>query len=204
MYQQPKVEFDITVYSHILQGKSNSEHVTQLPSGSSPAFSQSHSSYTAHNPGTASMIGDSCEPNQNFSFPGSLEVTFEAQALRQLEEQLSLNDDGFNEIALDLVSGQDQRVVYKQDKSAALSGPNDLGQPCDGYNGRQGNLDKLELLMFFLERGNKINICLKLVKHLNYYPILRFYLVLCLDLFSYRCLSSTYATYEDGFFSPHS
>lgn len=150
------------------------------------------------------MFGDSCEPNQKFSSSGSLEDTSEAQALRQLEEQLSLNDDGFNEIALDLVSGQDQRVVYKQDNSVALSGPNDPGQPCDGYNGRQGNLDKLELLMFFLERGNKINICLKLVKHLNYYSILCFYLVLCFDLFSYRCLSSTYATYEDGFFSPHS
>ncbi|KAG4975444.1 hypothetical protein JHK87_032265 [Glycine soja] len=137
---EPEYDHIVLVhYRETSEGKSNSEHVTQLPSGSSPAFSQSHSSYTAHNPGTASMIGDSCEPNQNFSFPGSLEVTFEAQALRQLEEQLSLNDDGFNEIALDLVSGQDQRVVYKQDKSAALSGPNDLGQPCDGYNGRQGN-----------------------------------------------------------------
>ncbi|KHN44450.1 Calmodulin-binding transcription activator 4 [Glycine soja] len=135
---EPEYDHIVLVhYRETSEGKSNSEHVTQLPSGSSPAFSQSHSSYTAHNPGTASMIGDSCEPNQNFSFPGSLEVTFEAQALRQLEEQLSLNDDGFNEIALDLVSGQDQRVVYKQDKSAALSGPNDLGQPCDGYNGRQ-------------------------------------------------------------------
>lgn len=102
------------------------------------------------------MFGDSCEPNQKFSSSGSLEDTSEAQALRQLEEQLSLNDDGFNEIALDLVSGQDQRVVYKQDNSVALSGPNDPGQPCDGYNGREGNLDKLELLMFFFEGGIKL------------------------------------------------
>lgn len=133
------------LHSH-LQGKPNSEPVAQLSSDSSPVFSQNHSSYTAHNPGTTSIFGDSCEPNQNFSSPGSLEVTSDAQALRQLEEQLSLNEDSFNEIAPDLIPCQDQRVVYKQDKSTALSGPNDQGQPCGGYNTRQGNIDKLEVL----------------------------------------------------------
>ncbi|TKY47780.1 Calmodulin-binding transcription activator 4 [Spatholobus suberectus] len=135
---EPEYEHIVFVhYRETSEGKSNSEPVTQLSSSSSPVFSQSHSSYAAHNPGTTSIIGDSCEPNQNFSSPGSLEVTSDAQALRQLEEQLSLNEDIFNEIALDFIPGQDQTVVYKQDKSAALSGPNDQGQPCDVYNGRQ-------------------------------------------------------------------
>lgn len=97
------------------------------------------------------MFGDSCEPNHNFSSPGSLEVTSEAQALRQLEEELNTNEDSFNE-----------RVIYK-DKSATLSAPNDQGQLFVRYNGRQGNLDKLELFrntvffFFLLEGVDKIN-----------------------------------------------
>nr|KYP75666.1 Calmodulin-binding transcription activator 4 [Cajanus cajan] len=135
---EPEYEHVVLVhYRETSEGKSNSEPVSQLSPGSSPLFSQSHSSYSAYNPGTTSMFGDSCEPNQNFSSPGSLEVTSDAQALRQLEEQLSLNDDSFDEIALNLTSCQDQRVVYKQDKSAASSGPNDEVQPYHGYNARQ-------------------------------------------------------------------
>ncbi|KAL2332648.1 hypothetical protein Fmac_013861 [Flemingia macrophylla] len=135
---QPEYEHVVLVhYRETSEGKSNSEPVTQLSPGSSPLFSHSHSSYTANNRGTTSMFVDSCEPNQNFPSPGSLEVTSDAQALRQLEEQLSLNDDSFNGNSLILTSGQDQRVVYKQDKSAVLCGPNDEGQPFDGYNGRQ-------------------------------------------------------------------
>ncbi|MCI20860.1 calmodulin-binding transcription activator 4-like, partial [Trifolium medium] len=79
----------------MLQGTSNSGPATQL----SP-FSQSRS-YTTQNPETTSIVDDSCEPNQNFSSPGSLEVTSDvvimnngmdhlektnAQAFRQLEE----------------------------------------------------------------------------------------------------------------------
>ncbi|KAK7387590.1 hypothetical protein VNO78_28501 [Psophocarpus tetragonolobus] len=120
-------------YRETNEGKSNSEPVTQLSAGSSPVFSKNHSSY-ATTPLRASMFGDSCEPSQNFSSPMSLEVTSEAQALRQLEEQLSLNEDSFNEIVHDLFPCQDQSVVYKPDNLAALSGPNDQGQSCDGYN----------------------------------------------------------------------
>ncbi|CAJ1851138.1 unnamed protein product [Sphenostylis stenocarpa] len=136
-----EVEFDFTIYTHILQGKSNSAPVTQLSSGSSLVFSASHSLYAAHNPGTSSTFADSSEPNQNFSSPGSLEVTSEAQALRQLEKELNLNEDSFNEIALNLIPCQDERVIYKQDKSATLSGPNDQGQHFHRYNGRQDDSD---------------------------------------------------------------
>ncbi|RDY11839.1 Calmodulin-binding transcription activator 4, partial [Mucuna pruriens] len=158
---QPEYDHVVLVhYRETSEGKLNSEPVTQLSSGSSPVFSQSHSSYTTHNPGTTSMFGDSCEPNQNFSSPGSLEVTSEAQALRQLEEQLSLNVDSFSEIELDLISCQDQRMVYKQDKSAALSGPNDQGQPCDGCNGRQDDSGTYyHDLLDNCPRGNEKAIC---------------------------------------------
>ena len=167
---RPTFEFGITDYAHMSQGNSGSRPVTQLSQGSSPEFSQDPSSYTTPNPGTTSMPGDSCEPNQNFSSPGSVEVTSDifitnngmdhldgtnAQALRQLEEQLSLNEDSlegispsysYHEILHDLNPQQDQRVIYKLDKSAGFTGPIDCGQPYDEYNGRQGNLDKLELL----------------------------------------------------------
>jgi len=123
-----------------LQGKSNSEPVTQLSSGSSLVFSQSHSLYTAQNPGTSSVFGDSCEPNLNFSSPGSLEVTSEAQALRQLEKELNINEDSFSE---------------------RLSEQNDQGQLFVMYSEGQGNLDKLKLfrITVFLSEGvDKINI----------------------------------------------
>ncbi|ESW35769.1 hypothetical protein PHAVU_001G263000 [Phaseolus vulgaris] len=95
---EPEYEHIVLVhYRETSKGKSNSEPVTQLSSGSSLVFSQSHSLYTAQNPGTSSVFGDSCEPNLNFSSPGSLEVTSEAQALRQLEKELNINEDSFSE-----------------------------------------------------------------------------------------------------------
>ncbi|XP_047159406.1 calmodulin-binding transcription activator 4-like isoform X1 [Vigna umbellata] len=122
---EPKYEHIVLVhYSETSKGKSNS----QLSSGSSLAFSQSQSPYAAHEPGTSSIFVDSYELNHNFSSPpGSLEVTSEAQALRQLEEELNTNEDSFNE-----------RVIYK-DKSTILSLPNDQGPL--RYNGRQDNSD---------------------------------------------------------------
>ncbi|XP_027915464.1 calmodulin-binding transcription activator 4-like isoform X1 [Vigna unguiculata] len=128
-YWMLELEYEHIVLVHYRdtsKGKSNSEPFTQFSSSSSRVFSQSQSLYTDHNPGTSSMFGDSCEPNQKFPSPGSLEVTSEAQALRQLEEELNINEDSFNE-----------RVIYK-DKST-LSGPNDQGHLFVRYNGRQDN-----------------------------------------------------------------
>ncbi|KAK7306387.1 hypothetical protein VNO77_44325 [Canavalia gladiata] len=144
----PEYEHIVLVhYRETSEGKSNSEPVTQLSRGSSPVFSQNHSSYTTHNPGTTSVFADSFEPNQNFSSLGSLEVTSDTQVLHPWEEQSSL-DEGWrkeisplynmNETTLDAVPCQYQKVVYKEDKSAALSGPNDHGQLYDGYNGGEG------------------------------------------------------------------
>lgn len=138
----------VTVYTQILQGTSNYGPATQLSQGSPSVFSQNNNSFTTQNPGTTSIFDDSYEPNQTFSSPGSLEITSDicitnngmdqldktnAQVFRQLEEQLSLNDECFNEIS----------TFYREHEnpyelSAAFFGPDDHEQPYDGYNGKKG------------------------------------------------------------------
>ncbi|CAL5214048.1 unnamed protein product [Lathyrus oleraceus] len=170
-------EFDHIVLVHYRdtgEGRVSSGPGTQLSPGSSSAFSQSPRSYNTQNRGSMSIVDDSCGPNQSFSSPGSAEVTSDifilnngmghsegaeaesgtstelkiTQALRRLEEQLSLNDESFEEIAPfykeneathDLKSQNHQGVIYKQEESAALSGPDSQGLLYDGYNGRQGD-----------------------------------------------------------------
>ncbi|KAJ1420670.1 Calmodulin-binding transcription activator 4 [Sesbania bispinosa] len=126
-------------------------------------FSQSPSSYSTQNPGSTSILDDSYEPNQSFSCPGSAEMQNQApqlnlrftQALRRLEEQLSLNEENFEEIApfynehetaRDSNPQHHQGVIDKQEKSVAFSGPDDQGLFYNGYIGRQGNVNILELL----------------------------------------------------------
>lgn len=174
--------------------------------GSSSAFGQSPSSYSPQNPGSTSIIDDSYEPSQSFSSPGSAEVTSDifivdngvghldgtdaesgtstkleiTQALRRLEEQLSLNEDILEEItpfcnehetAHDSNPQHHQGVICKQEKSAALSEPDDQGLFYDGYNGKQGNVDKLELLRMYT--------CFKSVKYLGPQSILYFIMFTC-------------------------
>jgi hypothetical protein len=61
-----------------------------------------------------------------------------AQAFRQLEEQLSLNDDSFTEI-----SPFYREHEVPQEICAAFSRPDDHKQPYGGYNGTKGNLNKV-------------------------------------------------------------
>lgn len=164
--------FHITVYTHMLQGRLSSGPGTQLSPGSSSAFSQSPRSFNTQNRGSM-FVDDSYGPNQSFSSPGSAEVTSDifilnngmghsegteaesgtstelkvTQALRRLEEQLSLNDESFeeivpsyneNEATHDSKPQNHQGVIYKQEESASLSGPNSQGLLYDRYNGRQG------------------------------------------------------------------
>jgi len=77
------------------------------------------------------------------------------QALRRLEVQLSLNEDNIeeiapvyneNEAARDSKPQNYQGMMCKQEESAALSGPDNQELFYDGYNGKQGNIKKLELL----------------------------------------------------------
>lgn len=88
---------------------------------SSSDFSQSPNSYTSQNRGSNSLSSDAHEPYQNLSSPGSVEVSSDiviknnwidntveytspadlqvSQALKRLEEQLSLNEDSFKEMS---------------------------------------------------------------------------------------------------------
>ena len=88
---------------------------------SSSAFSPSSNSYTSQNPGSNSLASDVHEPYQNLSSPGSVEISSDiviknneidnaveytspadlqvSQALKRLEEQLSLNEDSFKEMS---------------------------------------------------------------------------------------------------------
>ena len=88
---------------------------------SSSDFSPSPNSYTSQNPGSNSLSSDAHEPYQNLSSPGSVEVSSDiviknnwidntveytspadllvSQALKRLEEQLSLNEDSFKEMS---------------------------------------------------------------------------------------------------------
>ncbi|KAK7319028.1 hypothetical protein RJT34_03737 [Clitoria ternatea] len=156
-------------YRDTREGRLSSGTGAQLSPSSSSAFSQSPSPY-AQDPGSTSMPGDSYELNQSFSSPGSAEVTSEifilnngmghmdgtdaesgtstelevTQALRRLEEQLSLNAKSFEEIAPfydthDSDPRHNQGMISKQEQSAAFSGSDDQGLFYDGYNGRQGD-----------------------------------------------------------------
>ena len=88
---------------------------------SSSSFGPSPNSYTSQNPGSNSLASDVNEPYQNFSSPGSVEVSSDiviknndidntveytsqadlqvSQALKRLEEQLSLNENSLKEMS---------------------------------------------------------------------------------------------------------
>ncbi|KAI9185096.1 hypothetical protein LWI28_004092 [Acer negundo] len=104
-----------------LEGKPTSSSVAVSPeAGASSTVSLSPNFYTTQNPGSTSVHSDFYEPCQSSSSPGSVEVSSEiaikdngvdiigefigcddvktSQALRRLEEHLSLNDDIYQEI----------------------------------------------------------------------------------------------------------
>ncbi|KAL1319877.1 hypothetical protein HN51_064612 [Arachis hypogaea] len=150
-------------YRETKEGNSGSGPIPPLSEGCSPEFSQNRSSRTTLDPGTISVLGDSCEPSQNFSSTESMEVTSniirnngmdqldETDAvLRQLKQQLSLEKENCEEISPtytepeilhDLNPQHDERVMYKH-KSAAFTVPNDYGQAAYECNGRQGDNGK--------------------------------------------------------------
>ncbi|KAL7241286.1 hypothetical protein ACSBR2_006830 [Camellia fascicularis] len=109
-------------YREISEGRHSSGSISQLSPESPSTFSQSPNCYTAQHPGST-IVSELYEPHQS---PGSVEVSSDAvvksngmdhldwierkgemssscelevsQALRRLEEQLSLNDDSLEEI----------------------------------------------------------------------------------------------------------
>ncbi|KAJ7945568.1 Calmodulin-binding transcription activator 4 [Quillaja saponaria] len=142
-------------YRQINEGKLSSGPIAQLSPGPSSTFTQSPGSYNTKNPGSTSMFSNLQEPYQNFSSPGSVEVTSDIliksngmDQLRKLEEQLSLNEDNFKEIAHfcnELESLHDSNLlqngtlISKPDNCAASLGPDDQNQCYGGYSGVQGD-----------------------------------------------------------------
>ncbi|XP_028771932.1 calmodulin-binding transcription activator 4 isoform X2 [Neltuma alba] len=175
-------------YRETSEGRSNSGPVTQQSPGSSSAFIQSPSSYATQKLGSTSTFGDSYEPNQSFSSPGSVEFTSDTfiktngknhsdgteaesgnspelevtQALRRLEEQLSLNEDIFKEIdsfsseqenTYDSSPQQNTMAINNQDVTAAWPALSDQGQSYDGHGARQGHncSDGIEKTLYWKE-----------------------------------------------------
>ena len=150
---------DICSYIHVLQGRHSPGSNSLLSSGSTQT--QSPSSYNSQIPGSTSAVSELYDSPQNVCSPGSVEVSSEvvmksnvrehldwingigdfgnsselevSQALRRLEEQLSLNDDSLE--AIDAFQSQNEnmngletleyeRKMSKQDQHAVLlSGP---------------------------------------------------------------------------------
>ncbi|CAN6548676.1 unnamed protein product [Malus baccata var. baccata] len=137
-------------YRETNEGKPSTGSFVQSPVSSSSSHSPSSNTTP---PGTISIVSDLHEPNQNLSSPGSLEVSSDIvnkngrgnpenlygtgeldsltkfgvnQALRQLEEQLSLNEDSFkgfmddNPNASDILDYTD---IINKDQFAAFNEP---------------------------------------------------------------------------------
>ncbi|KAG2702751.1 hypothetical protein I3760_06G105000 [Carya illinoinensis] len=157
-------------YRQVTEGRHTSGSVLLLSPGSSSTYSQSPTSYTTQNPGSNSMPSDFFEPYQSSSSPSS-EVTSEiaiknygmndldrmsrtgqressselavTQALRRLEEQLSLDEESFKDINVfgnrdessnDSYIPKYERENSMQDQSAALlHGPEYINQCYRGH-----------------------------------------------------------------------
>ncbi|KAF8378021.1 hypothetical protein HHK36_029354 [Tetracentron sinense] len=120
-----------------LKGQHNAGTISRLSAGSSSAFSQSPSFYSAQNAGCTSEVNEIYEPCRNSSSPASVEVNSElvirkngmdhwdvtdilgefssssepevSHALQRLKEQLSLNDDSLEE-AFPSFCGQNEKA----------------------------------------------------------------------------------------------
>ncbi|XP_057949607.1 calmodulin-binding transcription activator 4 isoform X2 [Malania oleifera] len=122
----PAYEHIVLVHYREISEVRHTSGIIQLSPGSSSTFSRSPDSCVARNPGSISVVTELYGSNQNLSSPGSVEVSSEifikdngldhmdkingtgefnssselevSQALRRLEEQLSLNDESWEEI----------------------------------------------------------------------------------------------------------
>ncbi|KAE8724548.1 Calmodulin-binding transcription activator 4 [Hibiscus syriacus] len=129
-------------YRETNEAKSTPASIVQSPVSSS-VLSTSPNSYTSQNPGSNTLAHGLHETYQNLSSPGSVEVSsdvFTRQALKRLEEQLSLNEDSFEEgspfCSLDGDSDESKLLEYggeiaKPDRHADLFYEHgDIGQGC--------------------------------------------------------------------------
>lgn len=126
------------LYSWLQERHSSGSLSSRLLAGSTSTFNQSPSALAAQHPPAAAIIGEVYEPYQS---PGAVEVSSDAvvrnngidhldriagtpeisssselevgQALRRLEEQLSLNDDSFEEIKNENSNDLDLMLNYQ-------------------------------------------------------------------------------------------
>ncbi|KAF5952802.1 hypothetical protein HYC85_010746 [Camellia sinensis] len=160
-------------YREISEGRHSSGSISQLSPESPSTFSQSPNCYTAQHPGST-IVSELYEPHQS---PGSVEVSSDAvvksngmdhldwierkgemsssselevsQALRRLEEQLSLNDDSLEEIgpfcSENENSNDSECVINDQYKSSAsLDDVNTLAL------GRESGFNQIYLTYLFI------------------------------------------------------
>ncbi|GMJ09671.1 hypothetical protein like AT1G67310 [Hibiscus trionum] len=131
-------------YRETNEAKSSPASIVQSPVSSS-VLSASLNSYTSQNPGSNTLAFDLDETYQNLSSPGSVEVSSDIvtrEALKRLEEQLSLTEDGFEEVSpfCSLDASRDEskfleygREIAKLDRQADL-----LYEPGDIAQGKNG------------------------------------------------------------------
>ncbi|KAH9772540.1 calmodulin-binding transcription activator 4 [Citrus sinensis] len=162
-------------YREITEGRPSPGSVVVSP-GASSTFTLSPASYVTPNPGPTSLKSEFYEPYQSISSPSSIEVTSEmaskdnavdskggstsseaevSQALRKLKEQLSLNDDMFEEI--DSLSRQDldsESKISQQDQFRAfLQSPEYVVQE-EYKGGHAGFQDQSNNLVMHQDAGN--------------------------------------------------
>ncbi|XP_039047335.1 calmodulin-binding transcription activator 4-like isoform X2 [Hibiscus syriacus] len=138
-------------YRETNEAKSTPASIVQSPVSSS-ILSTSPNSYTSQNPGSNTLAHDLDETYQNLSSPGSVEVSSDIvtrEALKRLEEQLSLTEDSFEEVSpfCSLNGDRDEskfleyeREIAKPDQQAdLLYEPRDVaqgnyGEHCQAYS----------------------------------------------------------------------
>ncbi|XP_038997320.1 calmodulin-binding transcription activator 4-like [Hibiscus syriacus] len=137
-------------YRETNEAKSTPASIVQSPVSSS-LLSTSPNSYTSQNPGSNTLAHDLDKTYQNLSSPGSVEVSSDIvtrEALKRLEEQLSLTEDSFEEVSpfCSLGGNRDEskfleygREIAKPDRQADLLyepgvvARGNIGEHCQAY-----------------------------------------------------------------------
>ncbi|KAL4348017.1 hypothetical protein GQ457_17G014180 [Hibiscus cannabinus] len=131
-------------YRETNEARSSPASVVQSPVSSS-VLSTSLNSYTSQNPGSNTLTFDLHETYQNLSSPGSVEVSSDIvtrQALKRLEEQLSLTEDSLEEVSpfCNLDASRDESIFLEYGGEIAKPGRQAdlLYEPGDIAQGKNG------------------------------------------------------------------
>ncbi|KAK8659495.1 hypothetical protein V6N13_029695 [Hibiscus sabdariffa] len=131
-------------YRETNEARSSPASVVQSPVSSS-VLSTSLNSYTSQNHGSNTLTFDLHETYQNLSSPGSVEVSSDIvtrQALKRLEEQLSLTEDSLEEVSpfCNLDASRDESIFLEYGGEIAKPGRQAdlLYEPGDIAQGKNG------------------------------------------------------------------